>query len=155
MAMNKKAIIGREFLYFLAVVFIVLLLILTFILSTLLRPGASGTSYEPELQKISDQNIVSLTAFLNTKTAVDGQNITMADLARLARMDSNYTTIFKEKSKTILSPVFGSNVILSIYSKGFYLDILEPGPVIQNQIYMHLPFPQDLNFGIRFGVKND
>jgi hypothetical protein len=136
--------------------FIVLLLALTFLLSILFKPGAA--SYEPELQKISEQNTVSLTAFLNTKAEVDGQNITMANLARLAKMDSKYQTILKEKSEAILSPVFGSNVVLGIYSlPEFHFYILSPdyNRAIE-QISVHIPFPQDPKFRIAFGVvKND
>lgn len=152
MAMNKRAMMGREPLYLLAAIFIFVLLMLFFLLSLTFHPKAS----ESDIQKLSGQNIVSSTAFLNTRVEVDGQNITMADLARLARINPTYQTVLKDNAKALISPIFGPNVILSIYSKGFYLDVLSSDYIILEQVYLYLPFPQDPDFGIRFGVvKSD
>jgi len=152
--MNKKAMMGRELLYLLSFIMIVLLLAMTFLISTFFKPVTS----EIQMQKMSGQNTVSLTAFLNTKAEIKGQNITMADLARLAKLDSEYQTVLKEKSEAILSPVFGSKVVLGIYSlPEFHFYILSPdyNRAIE-QISVHIPFPQDPKFRIAFGVvKND
>jgi len=97
--MNKKAV-GKEILYFIATVFIIILLVAFFFMSKFFSPKAPDIASEFTAKQ---QNLVSFMAVLNTKVMVDGQNITMADLFRLAQANETYKKVLIDNEQEVIT----------------------------------------------------
>jgi len=148
--MNKKAV-GKELLYFVATVFIIVLLVLFFLLSTFFSPDIPKIT---EISSIQKEGLISLLAFLNSKTEVDGQNVSMADIMRLAQADEKYKSKLEEESTKIFDPLYGKNVhlVLSSPSPSFYFEVLTTPYFVGEKSIINSTLPSYPNLGIWFGI---
>jgi hypothetical protein len=150
--MNKKAA-GKELLYFFATLFVIILLVLFFLISRFFSPSISDAAESSLVQK---EGLISFLAFLNTKTEIEGQSISMADLARLAQINESYQKKLKEESGKIFD-IYGENVyfVASAASPRFYLEVLTTPltiPRIGEENIFDFTIPSHPNLRLFFGI---
>ena len=108
---NKKAQIGETMTLGVATLIIIFLIIAFFLISILIAGGTSKNIDSGSITMSSkEEAITSLLAYLQTPVNITidekEQNISMADLIRLASLNKSYKKILQEKSKDILDPIY-------------------------------------------------
>lgn len=109
--MNKKGTIGETINLGLATIIIFVLAIVFLLLSSLAKGGISGSLNEESKNLILKQEAEqSLIAYLKTSVQIErnniNQDITMADLIRLAKNEEVYEDLLKSKSMEIFDLIY-------------------------------------------------
>lgn len=108
---NKKAQIGPTMTLGLATLIIIFLIVAFVIVSIFIAGGISkGIKTESITMSSKEEAKTSLLAYLQTPVNISvdekEQEVVIADLIRLATLNSDYEKILQEKSKEILDPVY-------------------------------------------------
>lgn len=109
--MNKKGVIGETINLGFATIIIFVLAIIFFLFSSLAKGGISGSLTEESKVLILKQEAEqSLIAYLKTPVQIErngiNQEITMADLIRLANNEKSYEEMLRLKSREIFDLVY-------------------------------------------------
>jgi hypothetical protein len=104
---NKKAqLIGTSMALMVTSAIIIALLVVFFLFISVMPSGkAKAVSSDSLKMQVSD----SLIAYLESPVSVDGQDIKISELIRLAKTNSRYKDILKEASEGIFDKVYGED----------------------------------------------
>ncbi len=145
---NKKAQIGETMTLGLATLVIIFLIIIFFLISTFIGGGASkNIESESKAISVKEEAMTSLLAYLQTPANITinekEQNISIADLIRLATVNRSYEKVLQEKSKEILDPVYKGKYalhalpleIVSVVGRPSFVSMLIPSKKPINVIF--------------------
>ena len=147
---NKKAQVGTTMTLGLATLIIIFLIIVFVLLSTLIARGISkGIKTESITMSGKEESLTSLFAYLQTPVSISidekEQNISMADLIRLASLNRSYEKILQEKSKEILDPLYKGKYALHALP-------LEIVSVIGRPLFVYMLIPSKKPIQVTFGL---
>jgi len=98
-----------------ATIVIAAMLIIFFLFSRAMHPFPAKDISGQELKA---QSTASLSNYLNTKTLVNGQEIRISDLIKMAKADSGYKPALEAATREIFDKAYGSGYQFWIISEG-------------------------------------
>lgn len=104
MKINKRGILGDTTLLAIVTVIVIVIFVVFFFLISLININRSAEGIK--IKALMQQNTVSLENYLETKVIVNGREMKMADLIRLAAVNPNYEKEANAQTEKIFNKVY-------------------------------------------------
>lgn len=137
---NKKGQIGESIQDLVGLIIIALLLVIFFFVSnTVWGLSSQQTKNVSTQQYLHDQEHKALQAFMQKQVSIQEQEISMVELVKLSRIDSNYNSILDNEVKNAFDSLYvynfnvlSSDNIANMKGSSFYIPSEEQTPIIVN-----------------------